>query len=271
MSDEWNTVNIRPGKGGVLREIEVLRRRYAEHRSTLERLAADAPTEHLARRYHQLIGELDASLARVSELEMGPGGALAAPEPGETDPRWDDAPYQAPAPVREEKRNAPALRMILVAIAAVFILGVVGVLAWSRLTTPEEAEPAVETTPIIEEEGDGGAAVSSSIPLPDEPALSAAPDQQNYGRVNRGARAVRQFEIANNSDATLPISVMRSDCRCLWFEYADTIPPRGTTTLTVTVDGAKAPPGALRETVRVVSRSDPSIVANVEIVADIGG
>ncbi|MFN2442776.1 MAG: hypothetical protein ABR517_08840, partial [Thermoanaerobaculia bacterium] len=104
MSDEWNTVNIRPGKGGILREIDVLRRRYADHHSTLERLAADAPTEHLARRYRQLIGELESSMARVEELEMG------APE-GEPlddhDPRWS-APEDAapPPPYQERPRRA---------------------------------------------------------------------------------------------------------------------------------------------------------------------
>jgi len=258
--DEWNTVNIRPGAGGVLREIDLLRRRYADHRSTLERLAADAPTEQLARRYRQLIGELEASMARIAELEMG------ADEPGaepldDHDPRWHE-PEEAVA--FEEERPRRGLSTILVVLAAAFIVGVVGLFAWNWIrgdAEPEAPAAIVEPSgrePLIEPE-----------PVPQEVALTASPDQQSYGELRRGTRAVRQFEIENHTDETLPISVLRSDCRCLWFEYADTIPPRGTTTLTVTVDGAKAPAGTLRETVQIVSKTDPPETIAVEIVAEI--
>jgi hypothetical protein len=258
MSDDWNTVNIRPGTG-VLREIDVLRRRYADHRSTLERLAADAPTEHLARRYRQLIGELEASMARIAELEMGrPDDPDAELDDGQ-DPRWSEPAAAVPL---DEDRSRRALPKILVTLAVLFIVGVVGLFVWNWIRGVEPDDPAVivessEQEPMIE-------------PDPMAFSLSATPDQQSYGELRRGTRAVRQFEIANNTDQTLPISVLRSDCRCLWFEYADTIPPRGTTTLTVTVDGAKAPVGTLRETVQIVSKTDPPVTIAVEVVAEIG-
>lgn len=261
MSDEWNTVNIRPGAGGVLREIDLLRRRYADHRSTLERLAADAPTEQLARRYRQLIGELEASMARIAELEMGSADDPNAEPLDDDDPRWRE-PEEAGPPHEERPRRV--LPTVLVALAAVFIIGVLGLLAWNwirggaepeapaAIIEPSEREPMIETDPVSQ-----------------EVSLTATPDQQSYGELRRGTRAVRQFEIANNTDETLPISVLRSDCRCLWFEYADTIPPRGTTTLTVTVDGAKAPAGTLRETIQIVSKTDPPASIAVEVVAKI--
>ncbi|MFN2239909.1 MAG: DUF1573 domain-containing protein [Thermoanaerobaculia bacterium] len=263
MSDEWNTVNIRPGAGGVLREIDLLRRRYADHRSTLERLASDAPTEQLARRYRQLIGELEASMARIAELEMGRADDPSAEPLDDHDPRWHE-PEEAVA--FEEERPRRGLSTVLVVLAAAFIVGVLGLFAWNwirggaesdapaSIVEPSEREPVIEPDSVHQ-----------------EVVLSASPDQQHYGELRRGTRAVRQFEIANNTNETLPISVLRSDCRCLWFEYADTIPPRGTTTLTVTVDGAKAPAGTLRETVQIVSKTDPPVTIAVEVVADIGG
>jgi hypothetical protein len=261
MSDEWNTVNIRPGKGGVLREIDLLRRRYADHRSTLERLAADAPTEHLARRYRQLIGELEGSMARIEELEMGGPDDLNAEPLDDNNPPWHEPEESAP-PLEEPPRRG--LSTVLVVLAALFIIGVIGLFAWNWIRG--EGDPASRAA--IVEPSDGEPMIEPD-PVTPEAALSANPDQQSYGDLRRGTRAVRQFEIANHTDQTLPISVLRSDCRCLWFEYADTIPPRGTTTLTVTVDGAKAPAGTLRETVQIVTKTDPPETIAVEVVAEI--
>jgi hypothetical protein len=245
----------------VLREIDVLRRRYADHRSTLERLAADAPTEHLARRYRQLIGELEASMARIAELEMGGPDEPHSEALDDHDPRWSETATAVPP---DEEGSRRALPTILIALATLFIAGVLGLLAWNWIRGGEPEPTAIvessEREPAFEPD-----------PLPQDPILSATPDQQSYGELRRGTRAVRQFEIANNTDETLPITVLRSDCRCLWFEYADTIPPRGTTTLTVTVDGAKAPVGTLRETVQIVSKTDPPVTIAVEVVAEIGG
>ncbi|MFN2441642.1 MAG: DUF1573 domain-containing protein, partial [Thermoanaerobaculia bacterium] len=159
-----------------------------------------------------------------------------------------------------------AWRGILIAIAGVFMIGVLGLLAWNWIGGSEGNEDSA----VIVEPSDEEPVVESDL-VAREPSLSASPDQQSFGELRRGTRAVRQFEISNNTDDTLPITVLRSDCRCLWFEYADTIPPRGTTTLTVTVDAAKAPAGTLRESVRIVSRTEPPITVAVEVIAEIGG
>ena len=142
------------------------------------------------------------------------------------------------------------------------MIGILALLFWAWLQG-DEAETAIgrpETT----------LAETVPPPVPEaEPDLAIAPETQDYGSIRRGARAARQFEIQNQTDATLPIEVRRSACRCLWFEYADTIPARGTTTLTVTVDASKVPPGRLNETIEVATRSEPPVTATFVVTADI--
>src|SRR5258705_13090803 len=79
MSDDFGTVNVR--RGDRAREIEVMRQRYRAHRDTLQRLAADAPTDHLATEYQRLAGEIDVAMAKLGELE-GRGTTL----PGQASP-----------------------------------------------------------------------------------------------------------------------------------------------------------------------------------------
>src|SRR5258706_12872036 len=81
MSDDFGTVNVR--RGDRAREIEVMRQRYRAHRDTLQRLAADAPTDHLATEYQRLAGEIDVAMGKLHELE-GRGStkpAQTAPPP----------------------------------------------------------------------------------------------------------------------------------------------------------------------------------------------
>ncbi|HVR44921.1 MAG TPA: DUF1573 domain-containing protein [Thermoanaerobaculia bacterium] len=259
MPNEWNTVNVKPGSGGILREIEVLRKQYSDHRSTLERLALDAPTEHLASRYRELIAELDASMAKIADLEMG--GAAVAEGAG-----WPDESEREPLPPGTSHLPAPRgeRRTLLVAFAGLFLLAVLALLAWNWIAggEPETLDPSPAPA--------SGTIAETPPPRIEEaitPPLAISPPSHDYGTIRRGARAARQFEIANNTDRTLPIQLRRSDCRCLWFEYADTIPPRGTTTLTVTVDASKAPPGPLRETVEVATTSAPEAVETFEVTA----
>lgn len=266
MAEEWNTVNIKPGKGGVLREIEILRKQYADHRTTLERLAEDAPTENLAARYRELIRELEASMARIADLEMGVAtDSEALPSP---DDRFEVAPpRRADVSHHVPPSSASGMRTLFIVLAGIFMVAVLGLLLWNwafdGTGTADEREPVTATRIVPPPEPD-------PVPVEAVPDLEITPEVQEFGNVRRGARAARQFEVANNTDATLPIQVERSDCRCLWFEYADTIPPRGTTTLTVTVDGAKAPIGQLRETVRIATRTEPPISATLDVRANIG-
>ncbi|MGH9456283.1 MAG: DUF1573 domain-containing protein [Thermoanaerobaculia bacterium] len=247
--------------GGVLREIDLLRKKYADHRSTLERLASDAPSEALAARYRELIGELDASMARIAELELHG----TEPEQQAAEPSWHDRPIHAPSPAAHHAAARPSTgaRTLLIVLAGIFMIAILGILAWNWIQDEEEPADQIAAT---------GTAPPAAAPPPAEPAeadLIVRPQAHDFGTVSRGARAARQFEVVNQTDATLPIQVQRSDCRCLWFEYADTIPPRGTTTLTVTVDGTKAPPGRLTETVEIVSRTEPPVSVSFDVTASI--
>ncbi|HUP63740.1 MAG TPA: DUF1573 domain-containing protein [Thermoanaerobaculia bacterium] len=255
MPDDWNKVDIRGGQGGTLREIDLLRKRYADHRATLERLAADSPSERLAAGYAQLIGELDVAVARLQDLD-----APFQPEPPPLPPpRWSEAPHRSAATPLGEVRQPPRTGRLIFAVATLLLIAAIGAFTWNWLKDQPEEPDELVTTPLVPEP-----AIEEAVA-----GLSITPEVHEYGTLRRGARGARQFEILNNSDTTLPVQVERSACRCLWFEYADTIPPRGTTTLTVTVDASKAPAGTLRETIEVVSRTEPPVSASFEVVAEI--
>ena len=66
MSEDFGTVNVRASARS--REIEMIRQHYRAHRDTLGRLAAEAPTEHLAAEYSRLIADIDTSLRKLDEL-----------------------------------------------------------------------------------------------------------------------------------------------------------------------------------------------------------
>jgi uncharacterized protein DUF1573 len=265
MTEDFETVN---GKARMMaRDIDALRQRYLEHRQSLERLAADAPTETLAQRYRQVIAEIDSAVQKLADLERGidPAAAAAAPDkdfagrrtaPGLKSLRSD--PQTAPLPPVES--TGP--RTILILVIGVVVLAVLGYFIWRFATRDDQTGPAT-TTSVSETQPP----VSTAPPA--KSALTVDPQTQDYGVVSRGSRATRQFELLNNTDQPMTIRAQRSDCRCLWFEYSDTIPPQGSTTMTVTVDGAKAPSGPLHETVEVALRTDPKITTTFEVVADI--
>ena len=64
-------------------------------------------------------------------------------------------------------------------------------------------------------------------------------------------------------------SPARSACRCLYYEYVELVPPKGKETITVTVDGARAPAGALRETVKVTAKNDPAVATSFDVIATV--
>src|SRR4051812_24282189 len=78
MGDEFGTVNVR--RTDRAREIEILKQHYQSHRDSLASLAENAPTDFLATEYQRLIGEIDAALAKLHELE-GRGEEGSAPRP----------------------------------------------------------------------------------------------------------------------------------------------------------------------------------------------
>lgn len=267
MSDDLGTLNIK--QQGMARDIEALRQRYFEHRQALERLSAEAPTDALAIRYRQLIAEIDNSVKKLGDLqkEADPNGEKADPalrrtSPGTRPLRGD--PQMAPLTVPVEKTGT---RTVLILIVGLLVLATLGYFVWRFATGTSPAGPAT-TTVATETDTVAPAEIVENTAAP-RPVLSAEPLTQDYGTVRRGTRATRQFELLNSTDQPLTIRANRSNCRCLWFEYADTIPAQGSTTMTVTVDGAKANSGPLHEAVQIESKTDPTVRTTFDVVAQI--
>jgi hypothetical protein len=292
MSDDFGTINVTRGERA--REIEVLRQHYRQHREALVRMTADAPTEHLASEYQRLIVEIDRALGKLSELEGGaampvalpvppPPVAQAAPSRLKTEPgmrplvtspiaeETDEPPEPSDLPLSDEPSRS---RVPLILGVAILALALIGWLIW-RASSDKTAAPAIVT-----ETGTTNVPVSTApdtsieeapapAPAAAASALVPAPRVQDYGTIRKGTRAVRQFQITNNSDEPISIEVTRSACRCLFYEYQSLIPPKAKETLTVTVDGAKAKAGMLRENLKVSKKKDPSVATSVEVNATI--
>lgn len=265
MPEEFGTVNVK--RGDRAREIEMIRQQYRKHRDALSLMASDAPTERLAAEYRRLVNEIDNSFTKLDELEKR--GALPdtrpmvdSPPPVRTEP--GSRPLIAPPVLdsSDEMTASTQTRLIAIVLGGLLVLGLIGWLIWrsssaGRGRAPAVAEPAATTvtepavTPLIVE------------------TLSAQPSTHDYGIIRKGTRAARQFEIANSTDTPITIQVERSECRCLYYDYANVVPPNGKETITVTVDGGKAKAGNLVESVRVSSKSDPSIATTLGINATI--
>jgi hypothetical protein len=287
MSDDFGTVSVK--RGDRAREIEVLRQHYRTHRDALVRMVPDAPTEQLASEYQRLIASIDGSLRKLDELE-GKGtasGTVAVPTaafnetqrmgtaPGNrplvssgvsSEPVTDHgiASYDVPA----DRPSNNGSRMLLMLVIAVAVLGIIGWLIWrassdKKSTTPQVIEqppsttsPDTTTTPAV-------------TPVAAAASIRIAPEVADYGTIRKGTRAVRQFEITNTSTTPLTISVARSTCRCLYYEY-DTkvkLAPKAKEALTVTVDGARAKAGALNESIAVTSKDDPNATGTIGVRA----
>jgi hypothetical protein len=270
--DDFGTINVK--RGDRAREIEVLRQHYRQHREALARMTMDAPTEHLATEYQRLIVEIDRALGKLNELE---GAAAAMPPPPKTEPGLrplvtspiaeEDEPRRTPE--LPEGKAEPRSLVPLILAAALIALALIGWLIW-------HASSGRGRTPAIVETETTNAVVSTAPdtaveepPAPVASALAASPASHDYGVIRKGTRAVRQFEITNNSDEPLSLTVARSACRCLYYEHAPVIPPKAKETLTVTVDGAKAKAGELREVVKISKKTDPAVATTVEVNATI--
>jgi hypothetical protein len=282
MSDDFGTVSVK--RGDRAREIEVLRQHYRTHRETLVRMVPDAPTEQLAAEYQRLVASIDGSLRKLDELE-GKGtasGTVAVPSPSfnETQ-RMGTAPGNRPlvssepvtdhgianydVPVDRPSNNGS--RMLLMMLIAVAVLGVIGWLIWRASSDKKTTTPQVIEQPPSTTSPDTTAAVTP-VAAP-AASIRIAPDVADYGTIRKGTRAVRQFEITNNSSTPLSITVARSTCRCLYYEY-DTkakLAPKAKEALTVTVDGARAKAGALNESIAVSSKDDPNATGTIGVRA----
>ena len=282
MSDDFGTVNL--GKRERAREIEVLRQHYRRHRDTLNGLAADAPTEHLAAEYRRAMQHIDGALLKLDEIEGRAPATPPLPAPGaQHPPRAHAEPLRAKTepgmrPLAASPGAAAAhsdyddsdrdsrSRLLLIAAAAVVALALIGWLIWRASSNREPVETIVEQT------ADTAPAIAEDDTIaPAEPPspLSISPRTADYGPIRKGTRATRRFQIANASDQPISIQVARSNCRCLYYDYAEVVPPNGSDSITVTVDAAKAPAGALRESVRVSAKADQTIGATFDVIATI--
>ena len=280
MSDDFGTVNVRRGDRG--REIELLRQHYRQHRDALMKLASEAPTEYLAGEYQRLVRDIDTSLAKLDEIEGRRAAAptAAAPEPhgdplrAKTEPgarTLITPPPPPPAAASVDAGMSPsASRLILIVVAGVIVLGIIGYLIYrasgERRRTAAITETTMTTaTSTIEPVTPAPSTVASTAASP----LVASPVVADYGTIRKGTRAARQVDVANNSAEPVTIKVSRSQCKCLFYEYKETIAPKKKETITVTVDGARAKAGALQETIDVSSKKDPSVTTSFQVAATI--
>lgn len=267
-SNEFGTVNVR--RGDRTREIDLARQRYNRHRETLTTLAADAPSEHLANEYARLIHEIDIAIAKLGEIEGKRPADTQPMQAMKTEP--GSRPLVTPPgmimPDATEPDTPPAAmpRVAMIIAAGVLVLVLIGWLMWRASGERPVAAPVTQTTASTATH-----AATPVTPAP-KPALSALkidPPTQDYGTIRKGTRAVRQFQVTNNSNAPITLQVARSTCRCLYYDYSNAVAPHAKETVTVTIDGAKAKRGALHETLAVSSKTDPNVTGNLDVTATI--
>jgi hypothetical protein len=157
------------------------------------------------------------------------------------------------------------------------VLAVIGWLIW-RASSDRKPSTAIIESPATSTGPE--TAVDSSretvtVPVTPAPATAApattalrvTPASSDYGTMRKGTRAVRQFELFNSSAAAVAINVSRSTCRCLFYDYHGTVPPKSKEILTVTIDAARVKNGSVDETVTVSSKKDPSSTASFNVRA----
>jgi hypothetical protein len=294
MSDDFGTMNLKRG-----REIEVLRHHYRRHRESLVAMIDEAPTQHLALEYQRLVAEIDRALSKLDEIEGGatergsmqtvpafippppaaprhPARAEAIPPPpssagmrplaGSDDPDTEEHDVSTLPPDVPAGRTIPSSRLALIAGVAVLALALIGWLIWRASSESDRGRvPIVDEQAVTTAEADP---VEPDVPVPPS-LLAVTPASQDYGVIRKGARATRQFELTNNTEEPMSIQVARSTCRCLYYEHAPVIPPKAKETLTVTVDGARAKAGDLRETLRVTTKSDAAVGTSLDVIATV--
>lgn len=273
MPEDWNTINL-SREQAVGREIEHLRARYLQHMATLEKLITEAPTDHLAGEYERVRQEVELSLHKLNELESGipvarpaiPKSAVPAASAGTSakPKRPEDDPFYQTNPSVLLQRDSP-LRALAIVLIGFLVLSLSGYFFWRYLQGRPGGRSDARTSTASSSAPEETATLQEMAPVAST-GFTISPPSQDFGRIRRGTRATRQFELTNNTDAEIPLAVSRSNCKCLWFEYVP-LPPGGTTTLTVTIDATRAPKGTLRETVRVSSKTDPKVSENLEVTA----
>ncbi|MBW3670936.1 MAG: DUF1573 domain-containing protein [Acidobacteria bacterium] len=277
------------------RELENLRQRYHEHRRSVRHLLQTAPDERLATRYEATLTELQKSIDQLDRIDrdspaeserapfdpnqtrsIKPGAAPAAIDTLSTRPGapfddvgidtknrgWNhpvvkDETVQPEQPGHAGERKGPVLAWIA-GIIVLIVLVLAAIMYW-----PEGGEDADAATATLVEE--------NSVEEPPAPpsALSVEPASYDYGIIRKGTRSVHRFTMRNRTDQVLPISISRSECRCLWYDHPPEIPAGESAEVAITVDGARADTGVLTESVIVTSEAEPDARAEIDLTAQI--
>jgi hypothetical protein len=242
MSDDFGTISARRGERA--KEIEVLRK----HRESLVKMLED----------------VDAQLRELEVFDTPAARPLVTTP--DYAPDYDDGATPQPG-------NAG--RVLLLVGVVIIALALIGWLVWRASSngsaatgTVTEETATTATTDTATDEPETTTTAPATVAEVAQP-LSISPASRDYGLVRKGTRVTRQYEIANTSDEPLSITLARSACRCLYYEHAPVIPPKAKESITVTVDGAKAKAGTLRESIRVTSRSDPSAGTSFDVIATV--
>jgi len=233
MSDDFGTISAR--RGDRAKEIEVLRK----HRESLVKMLADVDSQ-----------------LRELEIFDNPGA-----RPLVTTPDYEE-------PIGTNPGSGP--RVLLIVGAALVALALIAWLIWrassDRPATPTTTAVVEETATETDTTATAPATITETAPIN---ALAVTPSTRDYGLVRKGTRVTRQYEIANNTEEPISINLARSTCRCLYYEHAPVIPPKAKESVTVTVDGAKAKAGTLRETIRVTTKADASVGTSFDVIATV--
>jgi hypothetical protein len=239
MSDDFGTISARRGERA--KEIEVLRK----HRESLVKMLED----------------VDAQLRELEVFDT-PGARPLVSTPTFEEPMETAHPGGGP-------------RVLLLLGAAVIALALIGWLIWRASSDRPPAsgtvveETATTATSATAEPETTTTAPATIAEVPAANALTITPASRDYGLVRKGTRVTRQYEIANNTEEPIGISLSRSACRCLYYEHAPVIPPKAKESVTVTVDGAKAKAGTLHETIKVTAKSDASVGTSFDVIATV--
>ena len=284
MDKDWSTINVQSDQ--VFGRDEETRQRLLHHREALTSLIQSAPTEELARRYSDLRSEIQQSIQRIDDQSRAGAGAAssaAASPPDAASARpgsWTNTrPYEPevglPATATEAApQNNRAIILLLVGLVALSAFGLLGWRYLRRQDGGKAGEPAAAST-TTESTADSRIVETPHAASTDRAAVAAdgllvTPANLSFGKVRKGTRIVKKFQIANNSSEPLTISAGRSQCHCLWFQFASKVPAGSKVPLSVTLDGARAKKGAVNETITMSSKEHPDekstfgVTANVE-------
>jgi hypothetical protein len=244
MSDDFGTISARRA-----REIEVLRK----HRESLVKMLADVDAQL------RELGEITAPV--IAPPRTAPP---TLPDRDSIDSRPivnTAAGYDEPDESIVQPGGGGGRILILAGVALLALVAIAGLIWWASKDRQPATGTVVEETTAAETETTATAADTvDAVPDPGTIAPAAAPmgvtpRSHDYGLIRKGTRATRQFTFRNDSEEPVTISVARSTCRCLYYEYGPLVPPKATETITVTVDGAKAKAGTLRETIGVTTKN----------------